>query len=340
VLIREAEEFRSWALCEFLCAESVAAAADSASRALELANLALAVAGVVGGDLGPALQGYAWAFVGNARRVGNDLAAAARAFDESRRLWQAGPPADAAFLDGSRLLDLEASLQRDQRRLPEALRLIERALAVSRPGEAMGRLLLNKAKILEELADYDAAFDALQQAAPLLEEAAEPRLALVLRFNLANLLCHLARAAEAEAMLPAVKLLAVRLGNDLDLVRLRWLEARVAAGQNRFEDAAAAFQQAREDFATRQLPYDRALVTLELAALLAGRGRAAEVKELARRAAPVFVALAIHPEAERALEIFRAAAAEERLSAELARRLVAYFYRAPHDEQLRFELVA
>jgi len=220
------------------------------------------------------------------------------------------------------------------------LQLIERALATSQGGEGKGRVLLKKSKTLEELADYDAALDALQQAAPLLEEAAEPRLALVLRFNLANLLCHLGRAAEAEAMLPAVNLLAVRLGNDLDLVRLRWLEGRVAAGQDRFEDAAAAFQQAREDFATRQLPYDRALVTLELAALLAGRGRAAEVKELARRAAPVFVALAIHPEAERALDIFRAAAAEERLSVELARRLVAYFYRAPHDEQLRFELVA
>jgi tetratricopeptide (TPR) repeat protein len=341
VLVREAEEFKSWALCELLCEESAKAAADSVARALELAELALEIAGTAEVEEQRwRRQGFAWAFVGNARRVGNDLSGAVQAFEESARLWEAGEPGDQGFLDGGRLLDLEASLRRDQRRLPEAQRLIERALAASQGGEARGRLLLKKAKTLEELADYEAALGVLRQAAPLLEAPAEPRLVLVLRFNVADLLCHLGRAAEAAPMLQEIRALAVRLGNELDLIRLRWLEGKVAAGQGDFEQAASAFQQVREDFESRKLPYDRALVTLELAALLAGRGRPDEVKELARRAAPVFRALRIHREAQRALEVFARAAAEETLSVELARRLVAYFYRARHDAELRFEAVA
>jgi tetratricopeptide (TPR) repeat protein len=341
VLVREAAEFKSWALCELLCAESESAAADSPGRALELAELALEIAGAAEVEERRwRRQGFAWGFVGNARRVGNDLLGAAQAFDESKRLWNAGEAGDEGFLDGSRLLDLEASLRRDQRRLPEALKLVEQAAAASQGGEAMGRLLLKKAKILEELGEYPAALSELRKAAQLLAAPSELRLGLVLRFNLADILCHLGRTAEAESMLPEVRVVAVRLGNDLDLVRLRWLEGRVAAGQGRFEEAAAAFRQVRDDFERRQLPYDQALVTLELAALLVGRGRTGEVKQLARRAAPVFLALEIHREAQRALAVFRQAAAEETLSVELARRLVAYFYRARHDDQLRFEVAA
>jgi hypothetical protein len=52
---------------------------------------------------------------------------------------------------------------------------------------------------------------------------------------------------------------------------------------------------------------------------------------------PVFQALGIHAEAQRALQVFRDAAESERLSAELARRLAAYLLRARHDPRLRFE---
>ena len=44
LLVEESAEFRSWALCELVCEESVKAAAESAGRAVELAQLALAIA--------------------------------------------------------------------------------------------------------------------------------------------------------------------------------------------------------------------------------------------------------------------------------------------------------
>ncbi|HEY6320776.1 MAG TPA: hypothetical protein VJA16_04375, partial [Thermoanaerobaculia bacterium] len=102
-------------------------------------------------------------------------------------------------------------------------------------------------------------------------------------------------------------------------------------------EAAAAFQEVRARFIEQGIGYDAALVTLELAELLAAAGQTAEVKALSRQTVPMFRALGIHAEAQRALQVFREAAESERLSAELARRLVAYFVRARHDPRLRFE---
>jgi transcriptional regulator with XRE-family HTH domain len=341
-LVREAEEFRSWALCELLCAESVRAAADHAARSVELAELALEVAGRVEGEAAwrSLVQGYAWAFLGNARRVGGDLAAADKALGRARELWAAGAAADAGVLDGARLLDLEAMLRLDQRRFPEALELFERALAMGAVGQARARRLLAKAKALEEMGECEEAIGVLRQAAPLLDADSEPRLRLILLFNLALNLCRLGRAAEAEGALGELQLLTRGLGNGLDLVRLRWLEGKVAAGLGRLPEAVAALHEVRVRFTEQGIGHDAALVTLELAELLAAAGRTAEVKALSRQTVPVFHGLGLHAEARRALQIFREAAESERLSAELAGALIAYFLQARHDPKLRFEAPA
>ena len=90
-ILRETLAFRSWALCELLCEKSVEAAADSPERAMELAETALLIAGLVpGGERWRAqVEGYAWAFLGNARRVGGDLRGADEAFARSAELWRA-----------------------------------------------------------------------------------------------------------------------------------------------------------------------------------------------------------------------------------------------------------
>src|SRR4051794_18465463 len=151
----EKPELRSWALCELICRESIEAARDDAARALELAELALRIA-----ELSPAaeawrsrLQGYAWAHVGNARRGRSDLPGAEEAFRRASKLWRADTAEGAEFLPEARLLDLEASLRRDQGRFAEALGLLDQALAVDR-GELAKRLLLKKATVLEAQGDF------------------------------------------------------------------------------------------------------------------------------------------------------------------------------------------
>ncbi len=332
---REAE-YQAPFLCERLCAESERAAAHDAGRARELAELALLVAERSQGP--PAwrsrFEGYAWAFIGNARRVASDLPAAETAFEHAWKLWRDGAAADPSLLSEALLLDLEASLRRAQRRFAEALELHDRALAVARPGDE-GFILLNKANVQEDLEDYEGALATLKQASDSVDEERVPRLAFALQFNYAVNLLHLGRLTEVDPRLAKARELAVRLGNQLDLIRLRWLDGRVAAGRGDQREAVSALEQVRQEFLSREVAYDFALVSLELTALYLERKRTGEVKVLAQQMVLIFTAQEVHREAVAALKLFCEAA--EKLTAEMVRRLGEYLTRARHDPRLRFE---
>src|SRR3954470_11733922 len=298
-IVQENPEFRSWALCELLCEKSVKAAADSPARAEQLAELALLIASLVFGDdeWRSSLQGYSYAFLGNACRVGGNLRRAEEAFDHSDRLWQAGDNGARELFDEARLLDLKASLRREQRRLPEALDLLNQALRLSEGTALAGHVLVNKSKTLEELNDPEGAVAALREAAPLAEVSADTRLLLCVHFNLLVLLGMLGRHAEADLLAPRVRSLTELLGNALDLVRLRWLEARISAGLGRgYEEVAEALREVKEGFTARGIAYDAALVSLELAVLSLESGRTGEVRQLAREMAPIFQAQGVQRE--------------------------------------------
>jgi transcriptional regulator with XRE-family HTH domain len=339
-LVEEDPELRSWALCELICKESIKAAADNADRARELADLALLLADLAAGEAAwrRRLQGYAWAHVGNARRVRGDLLGAEEAFALAGKLWEAGAPGDPGLLDEAQMLSLEVSLRIDQCRLSEATALLDRALTVER-GSLRPNLLIQKARLLEWSGDYEGALVALGQAASLKSEKQEPRLLWLLGINPAVNLCHLGRYAEAEALLPEARVLTVQFGNELEGLRLHWLEGRIAAGRGKTESAIIAFARVREEFAARGIAYDAALATLELAVLYLEQRRTFEVKALARQMAPIFHAQGVHREALGALKLFCEAAERESATAELAKRVAEFLYRARHNPSLQFKAV-
>ena len=337
-LVEGDPEFRSWALCELICKESIKAAADNADRARELADLALLIADLMPGEASwrQRLQGYAWAHVGNGRRVRSDLPGAEEAFDRAGKLWEAGASGDPGLLNEAQVLSLEASLRIDQCRLPEATDLLDRALMAER-GSLRPSLLINKARLLEWEGDYRGALEALGQAASLVSGKEEPRILWVLRFNPAVNLCKLGRYVEAEDLLPAARALAVQLGNELDGLRLQWLEGRIAAGLGRTENAVQSLSRVRGEFASRGIAYDAALATLELAVLYLEQGRTLDVKTLARQMAPIFGVQGVHREALAALKLFCEAAEKAAATVELTRQVAEYLYRARHNPSLRFE---
>ena len=331
--------FWTWALAERLCAESVRAAAHRADGALELAGLALRVAELAPGSEAwiSRLQGYTWAFVGNARRVQGDLPGAEEAFLRSDRLWEAGAGGDPGVLDGSRVLDLKASLRRYQRRFEETLDLLDRALQLSRSREAGGRIRINKANTFELMGSYEQAVAELRLAESLIEGAQDLRLRLVAQFSLAVNLYQLERYAEAAARLQEVREVTVRMGNELDLVRVLWLEGRVFVGQNRWEEALPALEQVRRYFTVNQIAYDASLASLEVAVLYLEQERMGEVKRLAEEMLWIFKGQGVHQEALAALRLFYEAARKEEASADLARRLVQYLLKARDNPGLRFD---
>ncbi|HWM89168.1 MAG TPA: tetratricopeptide repeat protein [Thermoanaerobaculia bacterium] len=337
VIVLREEAYHSFALCELLCHNSEDAASDKADRALELADLAVLLARLVGLPLRPRLLGYAFHHLGNAIRVKGRLPEAEKAFDQGEALWEAGADGDPqGLLDGTRLLDLKASLLRDQRQLPESLDLLDQALSANPGGERAGRILVKRAKTLEELGRYEEAVANLQEAGPKIDGEREPRVLLTQRFNLAENLWQLGRYAEAAPLLIEVKELNQRLRKGLDRIRYRWLEGRIAAGLGHIEEAIAALEEVRSSFAAEGIPYDTALASLELSMLYLKQNRTAEVKELARQMVAIFRANKVHREALAAVLVFRDAAEREDVTADLAQRLTDYLRRAGSEPGLRF----
>jgi tetratricopeptide (TPR) repeat protein len=168
-------------------------------------------------------------------------------------------------LDPERLLHLEAALRRGQRRFDETLILLERAAAGKR---YPGRALVSKGFTFEVMGEYEQAIEALLQAGPLVSRETDPRQENVLRLNLAINFCHVGRFSEAASLVRPARDLAADLGDEIDLIRIGWVEGRIAAGQGRTVEALVLLKEARRKFAAKNMSYDIALALLEEAVLL------------------------------------------------------------------------
>jgi transcriptional regulator with XRE-family HTH domain len=336
-LVRLAEPYQTWALCEQACHASERAASRDLEEAAAWARLAQEIAGRMRGPEAwrRRLRGYAAAHAANVVRVRGDLDAAAAAFEEAKRLWESGAD-PAGVLDRGRMLDLEASLRRAERRFGEALALLDEAVAVGRSPE---RAWIKRGFTLEVMGDYEGAVEALLRAAPRLDRQAEPLLWYNQRFNLAAAFVQLGRSAEAAELVPEIRGLAAELGDRIFLLRLTWLEGRIASGLGRRAEALARLAEARRGFEELKMSYDVALALLEEAVLLLEEGRAAEVQTLAHDLTKVFAENGVHREALAALRLFHEAAQREEATAEMARRVLRFLFRARHDPELRFETV-
>jgi tetratricopeptide (TPR) repeat protein len=333
-VVEVAEECQSWALCERVCEASVREVSRNVERAAEWAHLARHIAERVRGpeEWRNRLRGFAAAHEANVLRVSGNLAAADTLLEEAKHLWHAGFD-PAAVLDPGRLPDLEASLRRAQRRFPEALALLDEAAALGRRPE---RALLQKGYTLEVMGDYERAVETLLRAAPLVLERGDTRLESILSGNLALNYCHLGRFEEAALLASRVRSAALETGDEIEALRMTWAQGRIAAGLGKVEEARSLLAQARREFAVRRMDYDVALALLEESALLLDEGRGGEVKLLARELAALFNAKGVHREALAALRLFQEAAEHEHATAELARSVLQFLFRARHDPDLPF----
>jgi hypothetical protein len=320
----------TWALAELLRERSFAEVVENPERSLELARLAVAVAGRIHAEaeseaLAADLRALAAAQLGNAERVAGDLRAAEAALGAAREQLDRGT---GDPLPQARVTSFLASLRSDQSRFDEAVELARRAASLYRRAgddHGVGRTMIQLATLHAYRDELDLACRRLDEALVRLDPGAEPRLLLVARHNRASYLERAGRLDEAAAEVAAARSLARAA---LDRLRLDWLAGRLALARGEEAAGEQALLAAREAFLARGLGYETAQVSLELAALYAAQGRAADQRRLAEEMVPLFAARGVHPEARAALALYCDAARAEAAPAALAREVADYLARA------------
>jgi tetratricopeptide (TPR) repeat protein len=342
-LVRDDARLWTWGVLERLIEESSEAAFRSPARAEELAQLALSLSDFLDRRRCPSaliedLRAKAMAILGNARRLAADLHGSAEAFTAAAAHLSrgTGDPLDCAFL-----FDLEASLRRDQRRFDQAQELLGHAVDIYlREGERhrAGRSLVNLSTVYDQAASPEEAIPPLRRALELIDAEADPRLHLCAVHNLITNLVGCGRCDEARALYRRARpLYRAAVGDVWTRNHQLWVLGRIACGIGRLRRAETLLYAAREGFLAEGVPYDTALVALDLALIFAGQGRTGELRRLAEEMMPIFTSRQIHREALAALAFLKRAVEGEQATLELVSRVAAYLRRAEHDPALRFE---
>ena len=341
LLILNSRRCCNWFLCEALVERAFETGLSDPATAVPQAEAAVALAERlldVRGDepVNHDLAGRAWAVLGNARRLSSDLNGAEEALQSAEEELQRG---SGDPLEETRLARYLGSLRREQRRFRESLSCYDRAIRCARAvgdQQLVGRALLDKATTHSEAGRPDLQIAGLREAVRLLDGEREPRLLMIARHNLTYALSESGRLEEALSSLQEILPLHARSAKPMDLLRLRWLEGRLAQAQGELARAEDAFKEVCDGFLDRQVPYDAAIASLDLAAVYYEQDRIGDMKLLVAESLPVFRALGIHREALAALAMFEQAVQRERVTLRFIAELAGYLQRARSDPKLAF----
>jgi tetratricopeptide (TPR) repeat protein len=328
--------FHTTGLCQLLLARSRAVVRDEPGAAVELAELALAVAerldaGHCGRAVAQSSCARAWAYLGDARRLAGDLAGADRALRVARSLL---PEIPSDPLEQPEILALAAGLAADQGHYAQADRLLDRVIAAYSALEdqpLVGRALLQRGLTAARAGRRVNAIRLLREGLSRLEATGDLRRLACAFHALTELLQREGRWGEALLCLQRLRPLYGRLGDRANLVRLRWLEGRVEQELDRPEVAATAFREARAGFLGEGLGREAALASLDLAALAARQDNWTEVRQVADTLFPVFRAGDLRRGAVATLLVFQRAVAADHASPELLAELAGFLQGACGD---------
>ncbi|HEY0552902.1 MAG TPA: hypothetical protein VGG20_01460 [Thermoanaerobaculia bacterium] len=342
LLLRDSSQFQTWGVYELLAERSLEASLQDPSFGEHLGRLALRLADHLdaeryGKERIADLRARAWAFVANACRLRFDFQGSEEAFGQAYLELKRGT---RDGLERAIFLDLKASLRRAERRFDEALHLLVLAVDLFLShGERhrAGRSLVKASTVQYHAGNPEAAIVLLHRSLLLIDPEREPRLLLCARHNLVDYVAGSGRFLEAQRLYREARPLYRSFNEPWVQNRRRWVRGKIAKGLGQTQQAENQLLAARDGFVAEGIPYDTALVSLELALLYAEQGRTEELKRLAAEMVPIFASRHIHREALAALAFFRQAVEAETAGAGLVGRIAAYLRRAEANPALRFE---
>jgi tetratricopeptide (TPR) repeat protein len=336
------QPFRSLEFLESLIQRSLETSIQDPGRGEDLGQLALQVTHLLeaarqGSERLEDLRARAWAYVGNARRIKSDLQGSEEAFQQAQLHMERGT---GDRLELAILLDLKASLKRSQRLFDECFRLLEKAIATFLElgdRHRAGRSLVNLSLVLNYSGAPEESISPLYRALDLIDPEQEPRLLLTARHNLILVLAETGRFFEAQRTYREARPLYRSFPDAWTQNRRKWVKGKIACGFGQLRRAELLFLSARDGFLAEGIPYDTALVSLEIALLYARQGRTAELTRLAAEMMPVFASRQIHREALAALAFLQQAVETERAGVEVVERVAAFLRRARSTPELQFQ---
>lgn len=332
-LLDQGVRFHSLRLCVLLEARCREVWFHDPAQAVSLAELAIAVAGRLdesyyGLALAEDARATAWAHLGNALRIAAELLEADRAFDMAEtHLQHSGGEAYTEAL----ILGFRASLRTTQGRHEEAARLLDDALVIyreARDRHLEGRTLIKKGTVLGHASQFKEAVRLIRRGLSKIDLLQEPGLLVTAHHNLIVFLTESGQHRQAREDLARTRQLYRDLGERMNLVRLRWLEGKIAREEGELEEAGAALREARDEFLRAGIAVDAALVSLDLAVLHARHGNSAGIRQLAAEMLPILQAGGVHPDAMAALLLFQQAAEADEVTLDLLDRIAVSVRRA------------
>ncbi|MCP4673941.1 MAG: helix-turn-helix domain-containing protein [Deltaproteobacteria bacterium] len=305
-------------LFHYLREKSIPEGRDNRKLGVHLAELAMHSLGIteyISGKELLNLRAQGWIWLGNARRLADDLNGAEAAFSIAASYLEQEKEDSQVQAE---YYSMKTSLRLWQRRIAEATELNRRALsmlrAIGNPRDIgtsliIGGYLYYRAGKDEESIAYS------EEALKHLNGQTEPYLEFAATYNLTTAYVKTGALEKAKGMLPRLReLIEIAHAGAASAHFLQWLESQIADASNEFILAAGLYHAARAGFLKLDQNIEAALVSLDLALLNWRHGRLGEVRELTLKVIPLLEAIQYHEEAAAGMKMLQSAIEKDALT--------------------------